>query len=363
MKIRCLLGLLLISLAAASAEKPRIEIALLLDTSGSMDGLIDQAKSRLWTIVNDLARAKKRGQSPELRVALYEYGKSSLPKSEGYLQMLVPLTNDLDRVSEALFELTTNGGEEYCGRVIGEAAHSLDWRGGPGDYRAIFIAGNEPFDQGGVDFRKACGDAIARGIVVNTIFCGNEQEGIQTHWKEGADLADGRFLVINHNQELVSLEAPQDREILELGDRLNQTYLAFGSSGAKALKRQKKQDLNAITVSEETAVQRTLAKASVVYETESWDLVSAVEKKEADAVLDSAGDDLPASLKDMDREKQKAFLKEKAEDRKKIQDQLEKLQSERMRYLAKQSGEATLDSAMVEAIRRQMKKKAFEFKE
>ena len=95
-----------------------IQLALLLDTSGSMDGLIDQAKSQLWKIVNELATSKKDGQQIDLNVALYEYGKQSIPADEGYLRNIVPFTQDLDKISDELFKLKTNGGDEYCGKVI-----------------------------------------------------------------------------------------------------------------------------------------------------------------------------------------------------------------------------------------------------
>ncbi len=89
--------------ASGAAEGNLIQMAILLDTSNSMDGLIDQAKSQLWRIVNELSQARKNGQSPRLEVALYEYGKSSLPEGEGYLRMIVPFTTELDRISEELF--------------------------------------------------------------------------------------------------------------------------------------------------------------------------------------------------------------------------------------------------------------------
>ena len=38
-------------------DSPEIKVALLLDTSNSMDGLIDQAKAQLWQIVNELSYA------------------------------------------------------------------------------------------------------------------------------------------------------------------------------------------------------------------------------------------------------------------------------------------------------------------
>ena len=94
-----------------SAKK--IKIALLLDTSNSMDGLINQAKSQLWKIVNELALAKCEGEKPTVKIALYEYGNDRLTASEGYIRMVTPLTNDLDQISQDLFGLTTNGGSEF----------------------------------------------------------------------------------------------------------------------------------------------------------------------------------------------------------------------------------------------------------
>ena len=98
-------------------KTPYVELVICLDTSGSMSGLIEQAKMQLWKIVNEMATAKRGKRSPLLEVALYEYGKSSIPASQGYIKMLVPLTTDLDRISEELFKLRTNGGSEYCGMV------------------------------------------------------------------------------------------------------------------------------------------------------------------------------------------------------------------------------------------------------
>src|SRR5687768_7228371 len=97
----------------ASAKSPpapgpvSVQLAILLDTSNSMDGLIDQAKTQLWTIVNEFIRAKKDGKPPRMEIALYEYGKASLPAQEGYVRLILPLTDDLDKVSEELFALKT----------------------------------------------------------------------------------------------------------------------------------------------------------------------------------------------------------------------------------------------------------------
>src|SRR5688572_13503 len=141
------------SIGAASANvvkpaKPVIQLAVLLDTSNSMDGLIDQARKQLWRVVNELASSKKNGVTPDLRVALYEYGNDSLPSSTGHIRRVLPLTSDLDKVSEELFALKTNGGSEYCGHVIDEATKHLEWSASSHDLKLIFIAGNEEFTQG-----------------------------------------------------------------------------------------------------------------------------------------------------------------------------------------------------------------------
>src|SRR5688572_6682332 len=188
---------------AKAEEAPVVQIAILLDTSGSMQGLIEQAKGQLWKIVNEFISAKQNGRRPNLEVALYEYGKSSLSAASGWIRQIVPLTNDLDRISEELFKLTTNGGEEYCGWVIQDAVGHLGWSKSPDAFKAIFIAGNEPFTQGPVDYAKSCKAAIEKGIIVNTIHCGADGVGVQTRWRDGALLAEGKYMVIDHNQAVV----------------------------------------------------------------------------------------------------------------------------------------------------------------
>ncbi|MFW6114484.1 MAG: vWA domain-containing protein, partial [bacterium] len=211
-----------------AVDGPLIQLAILLDNSGSMNGLIEQAKSELWRVVNELTAAVRDGQQPRLHVALYTYG-SPPPKQ------LSPLTDDLDFVSEALFAVRISGGTEYCGQVIQTAARELTWSEDPNDLKVIFIAGNEPFSQGPVDYREACKNAIEKGIIVNTIHCGN---GIPTDWRDGALLADGKAMNINQNATVAYMEAPQDKDISELSTKLNHTYVAYGDRGRAAERNQ-----------------------------------------------------------------------------------------------------------------------------
>ncbi len=365
--IRVLTALAMIvcfSTAGFSQERPHIQIAILLDTSNSMDGLIDQAKSHLWKIVNEMSQMKKDGKSPRLEVALFEYGKSSLPAQEGYLRMVVPLSTDLDKISEELFNLTTNGGDEYCGQVIREATKRLQWSTSPRNLKLIFIAGNEPFTQGSVDYKKSVTAAINKGIIINTIYCGHHNEGINTGWKDGADLADGKYINIDQNHKIVYIKAPQDDEIARLGRELNKTYIAYGTAGAAMKERQKKQDMNAEKMSEESVIQRSIAKSSRHYDNASWDLADAVSGKRV-SVAALKEQDLPPELRKMNKAEREVYVNNKIKERAGIQKKIQTLQEQRRAYIEKerkkQAASDTLDTAVIKAIRDQAVKKDFYF--
>jgi von Willebrand factor type A domain len=348
------------------APRPSIQIAILLDTSNSMDGLIAQAKSELWTVVNEFVKAKKDGKPPRLEVALYEYGNNGLSPTEGFVRLVLPLTDDLDKVSEQLFALTTNGGEEYCGKVITDAVAQLKWSSSRDTYKAIFIAGNEPFTQGPVDFHKACRAAIGRGILVNTIFCGPEAEGERTSWKDGAVLADGRYMSIDQNQKVVQIPAPQDAEIARLGVELNKTYIPYGKMGQEACMRQSAQDTNAINTSSNAIVNRSVAKCNAFYCPSDWDLVDAI--KTGKLTLDKVKDeDLPENLRKLDQAARLACVTDAAKVRETTQKQILTLSAEREKFLAVERAKVadgekeTLDAALVKAVRSQVSKLNFKF--
>lgn len=349
-----------------AAEKPVIQVAILLDTSGSMSGLIEQAKSELWKIVNELSSARKDVAVPRVQVALYEYGKSSLPASEGYLRMILPLTTDLDKVSEELFSLTTNGGDEYCGQVIQSAFQGLNWSVSGQDYKVIFIAGNEPFTQGKVDYKKSCREAISKSIIINTVFCGDYNEGLNTGWKDGADLADGRYLNIDHNTPTIQIDAPQDKEIASLGNRLNRTYLAYGTAGSAGVARQKEQDRNAQSLAPAIAAERAVAKAGASYLNSSWDLVDAFHEGKV-KVEDLKESELPVEMKQMNNSERKAYLEKAEKERLRIQETINRLNQERKKYIAaqlKNQGKNTNSSfgaAVVKAVQEQAENKKFRF--
>jgi len=177
--------------AAPAVQDKHIDLVICLDTSGSMRGLIESAKQKLWAVVNELATAKPR---PNLRVALYHYGNSGLKPATGWVEQLCPLTDDLDSVYAKLFPLRTNGGTELVARVVKAACDDLDWNKDKDTLRMIFVAGNEAATQDtAYGLQDPCKAAASKGIIVNTIFCGNMVDGQKTGWQDAAVWADGQY--------------------------------------------------------------------------------------------------------------------------------------------------------------------------
>jgi hypothetical protein len=353
--------------AEPAEGQAKVQLAILLDTSNSMDGLIEQAKTQLWRIVNTFIDAKQNGRVPFVEVALYEYGNSGLAPRDYWIRQVQPLTRDLDKISEELFALRTNGGQEFCGAVIKRATGDLEWDPSPDVYKAVFIAGNEPFTQGPVDASESCRGAIAKGVIVNTIHCGDEATGIAGGWKEGAVLADGSFLIIDSNKAVVHIEAPQDAEIVRLNEELNKTYLAYGREGQAGAANQVAQDANAMAKAEAgAAVQRAVAKASVNYSNARWDLVDARDRKDFDWA-DVRDEDLPEELRALSNDERDAKIAAMREQREKIQAEIATLNKQREQFVAdklKEAGEGaedTLDAVVTRTVREQAVKKGYDF--
>jgi hypothetical protein len=335
-----------------------IQVALLLDTSGSMSGLIEQAKSQLWKILNELSRMKKNGDPPTLEIALYEYGNPSRGRQADEIHQLSGFTTDMDLISEKLFSLTTNGGEEYCGAVIQASLDQLAWKRNDG-MRIIYIAGNEPFTQGGVDYRKACSNALQQDVIVNTIYCGECETGIREAWQAGARAGGGEYLCIDHNEETVFIETPFDDEINRLNGQLNDTYIPVGAAGKSKKENQTLQDFNAVSYSASNATERAAFKSSKNYKAEDWDLVDAYKK---DKKIVNEKQSLPDSLQNISVEQLEAKIEAISAQRSAVQQKIRDLDAQRRRYIEEQSGKQAgggLENSILQSLRKQAEKKGF----
>ncbi|MGZ5191288.1 MAG: hypothetical protein ACXWCZ_09735, partial [Flavisolibacter sp.] len=310
----------------------KIQVALLFDTSNSMDGLIDQAKSRLWDVVNTLTTLKYQGKTPNIEIALYEYGNDGLSVATSYIRQVVPLTTDLDLISEKLFALRTNGGSEYCGAVIQSSVKELKWDDGINTMKLVYIAGNEGFNQGGVHYKEAISGALKNGIYVNTIFCGNKQEGISLFWEDGATKGHGKYFNIDSDKKIEFIQTPYDQQINTCNDKLNKTYIGYGRQGVQKKHAQATQDANASSISQANSTERIVTKSKAVYKNDSWDLVDNIKENESN--LDKLKtEDLPAEYKGKSKEEIKKIVLEKAKERETIQKEIGELAVKRQKYI------------------------------
>ncbi|MCB0471931.1 MAG: VWA domain-containing protein [Flavobacteriaceae bacterium] len=344
-------------------DRNTIKVALLLDTSNSMDGLINQAKSQLWDIVNELSYARCENEHPNLQIALYEYGNDNLSAREGYIRQVTGFTSDLDVLSEKLFSLTTNGGSEFCGEVILSSLKQLEWGNNKNDLKLIFIAGNEPFTQGKINYKDATAQANEQDVVVNTIFCGNYQDGIYSKWQDGAYLTHGDYMAIDHNEAIVHIASPYDDVIIQLNSQLNDTYIYYGAQGYSKMQLQAVQDKNAEALDEEVIVKRAVSKSSRIYKNSSWDLVDASDDKDFRYdKLDKKS--LPAELQSKNTEEIRKYVTAKKAKRAEIQKRINDLNKLRDAYVTKKKQENNtasngLDNAMIKAIKKQAKTKNY----
>ncbi len=342
------LGLTNIIIPPDGASK--IQVALLFDTSNSMDGLIDQAKSRLWDIVNTLTTLKYEGKTPVIEIALYEYGNDGLPVSNNYIRQVTPLTTDLDLISEKLFALKTNGGSEYCGAVIQTSVKELKWNDGANTMKLVYIAGNEGFDQGSVSYKEAISGALKNDIYINTIFCGNKEEGVKLFWQDGANKGQGKYFNIDSDKKIEYIQTPYDNQINACNDKLNKTYIGYGKQGYTKKLSQVKEDANANSISQSNATERVVTKSKSVYKNSTWDLVDNVKDNESN--LDKIKtEDLPEEYKNKSKEEIKKIVLEKAKERETIQKEIGDLAVKRQKYITEKSKQTKKQDDLGSAIK------------
>jgi hypothetical protein len=350
--------------AVPPPAEAKIQVAVLLDVSNSMDGLIEQAKAQLWNMVSVMGKAKcASGQAPQVEIALYEYGRSTNDSKKGYVLQVSPFSQDLDEVSKKLFGLSTNGGDEYCGQVILSSVNELQWDTAAENYKVIFIAGNEDFLQGSVSFSQACAEAKKKGVIVNTIYCGDKMRGVREHWNLGTECGTGSYTNINSDAKIDDIPTPYDSTIFVLNNQLNNTYVAYGVGGGAASQKQVEVDKMNYSMNKSVAAKRVAVKSKKgLYKNTTWDLVDAQEAD--DKFIDKVDlKTLPDSLKNKSRAEVKKIVEQKTTQRNNIQKDIANLSVQREAFIVaerkKMAGNTntpTLETEVEKIVREQAKR-------
>lgn len=353
-------------------EKPKtIDVAVLLDTSGSMDGLIESAKIKLWTIVNDLAKIQP---TPNLRVGLYQYGNDGFSKESGWVRIESELTNDLDEVYKKLNAFRTNGGTELVARVTQAALKDLKWSEEPGSLKLIFVCGNEPADQD----KEVSLDVVAemakkQGVFVNTIYCGPKNSPEANLWKEFAKMCGGKYNNIDQNRaaQEVSIPTPFDKDLNVLNEDLNKTYVCYGKEADAKKANQVAQDGNARGLANQEAnFGRIGSKASGLYRCDSWDLVDRMKNDPKFDIKTVKEDELSDELKKLKPEEREAYIKKKGEEREAVRKKINDINVKRSAFIAeemkkqpKSEQEKAFDTAVKATLREQAATKGIQIPE
>ena len=349
--------------AAPQTEKPHIDIVFCIDCSGSMRPVIETAKQKVWAIVNEIAKARP---SPVLRIGLLGYGNALQPLR------FTQLTDDLDAVYKDLLVYTDDAalGQEFVGHAIHRATTEMHWSDGKQTLKVIYVVGNETAHQGPpeLDYTRTAPAAIARGIIVNAIYCGNyDYATAPPTWREFARLADGQYMEIAETGGAITISTPFDQRLSDLSQKLNTTYVAYGPAGAAASVNQAAQDANATRLGTEVAAARALSKSTTLYRNSTWDLIDASREEKEFDLAKLKDEQLPPEMRPMTSDQRKAYLESKSRERDQIQAEIKQLANQRDAYVKQQTRKQglTSDKAFDENVRRsileQAKQKGFQF--
>jgi len=338
---------------------PRVDVVFVLDTTGSMGGLIQTAKEKIWSIATTMASAQ---QTPEIRIGLVAYRD----RGDSYVTKIVDLSDDLDSVYAALMDFEADGGgdtPESVNKALYDAVHNMSWSQEDQAYQVIFLVGDAPphMDYNEVRYPQIVASAMEKGIVINTIQCGEIPSAIGP-WTQIASLGHGVFFQVEQAGGSVAYTTPFDEEIADLSAQLDDTRLYYGTEEEKEKMHGKVAATDKLHEGASLAsrARRGVFNVSAGGRTNLLgdnELVAAVASGTVD--LNELDEDaLPAALKPMARAEQEAFVAELAEERADLQRQIQELSQDRVGYLAKKVDEAgglkdSLDQKLYNAVKEQ----------
>ena len=334
----------------------RVEVAFVLDTTGSMSGLIEGAKRKIWSLANQLAANREGGA---VRFALVGYRD----RGDAYVTRRFDLTTDIDAISRELRRFRAEGGgdgPESVNRALHEAVSQLSWSPDDDVYKVIFLVGDAPphMDYAGeVTFHESVRTARQRGIAVNTVQCGSWDETRRV-WNQIASLGGGQFAAIAQDGGMVAMRAPQDGELAQLNRELAETVVGYGSAADKGEFARKVSESTAAAAPEAADRLSYLSKLGGRVFASAKDLVEAT--AEGLSLDDVAEEELPEAMQPMAPAEREAYLAERREKRRAVQARIDTLSAERdawvaeenLRRVAEGKGDG-FDARVMETIREQ----------
>jgi Mg-chelatase subunit ChlD len=350
----------------APVKKPRVEVVFCLDTTGSMGGLIEGAKTKIWAMANQIAAGKP---TPDLKVGLVAYRD----KGDEYVTRVIDLTDDLDAIHGELKKFKAQGGgdlPESVNKALDDSVNKVKWSKDKDVLKIIFLVGDAPPHMDYTDdvkYPETCKKAVERDIIINTVQCGNDAD-CRKHWQEICRLSEGTYVQIAQEGGIVAIATPYDKDLGAINAELARSTVTYGDAkvrGAGEAKKAEAEKLSAAPGGVGPAADRAgkIAKDGKVA---AYDLIDAIKEKKV-KLEDLKDDDLPDDLRKMKPEERKAHLAELEKKRDELTKKAGDLDKKRTEYLDKKlkedkkGGKDGFDTQVVEMLRKQAKKYKIEY--
>ncbi|MFM9995682.1 MAG: vWA domain-containing protein [Phycisphaerales bacterium] len=348
--------------AEPEAVRPRIDVVFVLDTTGSMSGLIEGAKAKIWSVANQIASADPK---PLVRIGLVAYRDVG----DEYVTKLTPLSDDLDTVYADLMKLSANGGgdtPESVNQGLNEAVAKIAWEEGASrdNYlKLIYLVGDCPphmdYAQD-VKYEASCKLAAERGITINTIQCGNHSETTPI-WQEIARKAEGEFFQIDQSGGMTAIATPFDEEMARLGRDLDGTLVSYGSAQAQAAMAYKVESGRKIDAAApaEALAERAACKADGG--ATLWGRQELIQDCAEGKVklADLKDEELPEPMRAMNAAERESYVKEQSRARSECQAKIADVNGKRQAFIKEKLAEAggdSFDAKVMQALRVQAAK-------
>ena len=351
-----------------SPNEQTLEMVFVLDTTGSMGGLLEGAKQKIWGIVNEVMQSPAK---PSVRVGLVAYRD----RGDQYVTQVLPITNDLDKVYTALMEYRADGGgdgPENVRRALADGVRQAGWsKASERVSQVIFLVGDAPPHddyQDEPDTLVTTEEAVSRGMIVNTIQCG-EAADTRAVWQNIARRGEGRYFAIAQDGGVSTIATPYDSRLSELGGKLGATYTAYGGGPGEAgreyrVKAEAEQSRTESTVATRAAPAASADRAAnkaMNRDAYVGDLLQSIENGavKLDAVKD---EDLPDDLQKLSPAERGKEVGRRLAERQKIRDEIVSLSRQRDAFIAAErkkltGAKAGFDSAVADALKEQMTRK------
>lgn len=353
------LGLLPVEAAPKPpVNKPQVEVVFCLDTTGSMSGLIEGAKQKIWAICNQIAAGTP---TPLLKVGLVAYRD----RGDAYVTQVFDLSDDLDAIHGHLRKFSAGGGgdtPESVNQALDDAVNKIKWSTDKKTLRIIFLVGDAPPHMDYADdvkYPDTCKKAVEKGILINTIQCGRDPECTRV-WKDIALKSEGSYAAIPQSGGVVAIATPFDAKLAEINRELARSTLAYGKDATRAMALRKVTE--AATLPPSSAADRAAFGAKSGSGAVKGDLLDDLKDKKID-LKTLKEEELPDELRKLKTPgEREAYLKKTAETRSRLQKEAAELDRKRTSFLneelkkQKDKGKDSFDSNVLEMLRRQAKK-------